>query len=101
MGSGQGDAVPEQVAVKPVQVNPEPEQVAAKPVQAHAEPEQLAVKPVQAHPKPEQMAVKPEQVDEAQTGEALSNSATTGAECCALPHVHVDAIRPTYPHRHP
>jgi hypothetical protein len=68
--------------------------VAVKPVQAHAEPELVDVKPVQAH-------AEPEQVDEAQTGEALSNSATTGAERCALPHVHVDAIRPTYPHRHP
>lgn len=48
-----------------------------------------------------QVDVKPEQVDEAQTGEGLSNSATTGAERCALTHVHVGAIRPTHPHRHP
>ena len=48
-----------------------------------------------------QVAVKPEQVDEAQTGEDLSNSATTGAERCALPHVHVGAIRPMHQHRHP
>lgn len=48
-----------------------------------------------------QVAAKPEQVDEAQMGENLSNSATTGAERCALTHVHVGAIRPTHPHRHP
>lgn len=94
MGSGQWDAVPEQVAAKPVQAHPKPEQ-------ADAEPAQVAVKPVQAHAEPEQVAVKPEQAHEAQTGEGLSNSATTGAERCALPHVHVGAIRPTYPHRHP
>ena len=49
----------------------------------------------------EQMDVKPEQVDETQTGEDLSNSATTGAERCALIHVRVDAIRPAHPPRHP
>ena len=51
--------------------------------------------------KPEQMDVKPEQVDEAQMGADLSNSATTGAERCALTHDHVVAIRPTHPHRPP
>ena len=54
----------------------------------------------QVDAEPEQMGVKPEQVDEAQTGEVLSNSAATDAERCALPHVHVGAIRPTHPHRH-
>lgn len=62
--------------------------------QGDAKPERVAVKP-------EQMDVKPEQVDEAQMGEDLSNSATTGAERCALTHVHVGAIRPTHPHRPP
>lgn len=47
------------------------------------------------------MAMGSKQGDEAQTGEAPSNSATTGAERCALTHVHVGAIRPTHPHRHP
>lgn len=55
----------------------------------------------QGDAKPEQMDVKPEQVDEAQMVEDLSNSAMTGAERCALTHVHVGAIRPTHPHRHP
>ena len=48
-----------------------------------------------------QVAAKPEQVDEAQMGADLSNSATIGAARCALTHVHVGAIRPTHPHRHP
>jgi hypothetical protein len=43
---------------------------------------------------------EPKQVDEAQMGEDLSNSATIGAERCALTHAHVGAIRPTHPHRH-
>jgi hypothetical protein len=61
----------------------------------------MTVKPVQASVKPEQMDVKPEQVDEAQTGEDLSNSATSGAERYGLIHVRVGAIRPAHPRRHP
>ena len=48
-----------------------------------------------------QMTMGPKQVDEAQMGEDLSNSATTGAERFDLTHAHVDAIRPTHPHRRP
>jgi adenosine/AMP kinase len=47
------------------------------------------------------MAMGSKQVDEAQSDEDLSNSATTGAERCALTHAYVGAIRPTHPHRHP
>lgn len=47
------------------------------------------------------MTMGSKQANEAQTGEDLSNSATSGAERYGLIHVRVGAIRPAHPHRHP